>query len=205
MPSSHRNSIRREVRSIERGLKQFQREVGDVITWYEFDPVNSTPEDTYGEGPLPNPMDPTQAVVGTGLAFRPPVVIPAVWVRFIPPEAIQTDSGEYTINHLSLRIAVDSLRRSGLRQSLDPAFHYNDRFAYRDFPYRVEEYAPKGWLGGAYLIVDVTGRQLKEEEFETDAFPMGETAQAATYWTPGQQLDWQSRQPSDWETQSSDG
>lgn len=202
---SHRTSIRREIRSIERGLRQFQREVGTYVYWYEFDQPHSGGGDTYSEGGIPDPFDTSLVPSGPGEIFRPPVGIPVVWFRFTAPGSVQTDSGEYTINRTNLRISVEAMRRSGLRQPMDPAFHFNDRYAYNGFLYRVEAYSPRGWLHDTYLMVDVQGREMKEEEFETDVFPIGENPLAATAWTPGQLLDWQSRQPGDWETQSPDG
>lgn len=192
------------MRSIQRGLRSFQREIGTEVLWYEFDPQTSSAGDTYQEGGIPNPFDPQLQTTGAGLVFRPPVQIPVVWMRFQPPEQVQTELGEYTVNRTSLRIASDAMRSSGLRYPFDPAAHYNDRYFYNGFLYRVDTYAPRGWVHNAYNMVDVTGRQLKEEEFRTDTFPIGEADTQATQWTPGQRLAWQSNLPGDEETRSVD-
>jgi len=202
---THRNSLRREIRSIERGLREFQQEVGDVVEWYEFDPYLSGGGDTYQEGSIPDPFDASLPLSGQGVVFRPPVAIPVVWLRFMAPESVQTDSGEYTINRTSLRMSANGIKSGALRHAFDPDYHYNDRYSYNGFLYRVESFSPRGWLHGAYLMVDITGRQMKEEEFETDQFPIGQAESTLTAWTPGQALVWNPRQPSDWETQSPDG
>lgn len=239
---SHRTSLRREIRSIERGLVDFQREVGDNITWYEFDAAHSTENQIFDEGPLPDPFDPqldqaqgktwigddkfsdaddgqgtweqvpvwaqggetfaqlspggTWGALGrSGRAYRAPVTIPAIWVRFLAPENVGSDAGEYAVNSIAIRISAGVMRDSGLASPFNPAAHFNDRFSYNGFLYRADDYAPRGWLHGAYLMVDISGRQLKEEELYEDTPDFWETPQASTAWTPGQQLAWPPTQP----------
>jgi hypothetical protein len=197
--STHRLSARREIQSIQRGLRSFQNEVGTTVLWYEFDPAASSGGDTYQEGGIPTPFDPQLQPTGAGLVFRDPVVIPVVWLRFLPPSQVQTDLGEYTVNQTSLRVASEAMRSSGLRAPFDPAAHFNDRYLYNGFLYRVESYAPRGWVHNAYNMVDVTGRQVKEEELESDTFPLGEADTASVQWTPGQQLAWRPGLPANLE------
>lgn len=187
---SHRSSVRREIRSVERGLRQFQREVGDTVVWYEFDSAKSSGGDTYDEGGIPDPLDPTLIPTGAGLVFKAPTAIPVVWIRFVTPTAIQTEEGEYTVNRTTLRFARDVMRTSGLQNPLDPAAHFNDRYSYNGFLYRVDGYNPRGWIHNTYLMVDVNGTQLKPEELQSDSFPFNETPGTSSAWTPGQQLGW---------------
>lgn len=196
---SHRISVRREIRSVERGLIELQREVGDTVYWYEFDPAASSAGDTYGEGSIPDPFDPTLTPSGTGVVFKAPKPTFAVWIRFIPPSNAQTDAGEYTLDHTSMRFAVKTLRETGLRHPEDPTWHFNDRIAYNGILFRIEQYEPKGWLHNAYLMIDVSARQFKDDELETDTFPLGEPVGTSMPWKPGEQLNWPALRPSDWE------
>lgn len=191
--------MRRLVRSMQKGLRQFQREVGDNIIWYELDRAYSTTDDTYGEGPIPDPFDNTTHGTGPGETFKAPKILPAVWIRFQAPERVQTDAGLYTIKHTSLRFSTEAMRGAGLESPEDPDLHYGDRYAYQGALYRVEQYEPKGWLGGVWIMIDVQGREFKEEELEADTFPFWQTDAQSTPWTPGQQLDWPATQPTDWE------
>lgn len=200
MPNgSHRIGVRREIRSAERGLTELQREIGDTVTWYELDPALSSGGEIYGEGGIQDPFDLTLAPSGAGLIFKAPKPTVAVWIRFIPTTTPQSESGEYTLDTSTMRFATKTLREAGLQHPQDPNWHFNDRIAYNGVLFRVEEYAPKGWLHNAYLMIDVSLRQFKEEEMESDAFPIGESPTTSTPWTPGQQLDWPALQPTDWE------
>lgn len=198
--STHRNSARKEINSIFKGLRQFQAEVGTTILWYEFDRANSTSSDTYGEGAIPDPFDPSLYTPSPGLTFKPPKYIPVIWLRFIPPESVQSETGEYTVYTATIRISAKTMRESGLMSPLDPAAHYNDRFFYNGTLYRVENYAPKGWVHDTWINVDVAGRQIKQEELESDNFEFWEDPSTATAWTPGEQLTWPATQPGDLES-----
>jgi hypothetical protein len=89
------------------------------------------------------------------------------------------------------------MRRAGLYNPMSPDQHYNDRFSYNGFLYRVEEYEPKGWLQGEYLMVDIMGRELKPDELVTDSFPFWQLD--STPLTPGQTLPWPNTPPYDLE------
>lgn len=184
-----RHSLRREKNSIYRGLKELQREVGDTVGWYEPDPADSSSNSVYDEGPG----------TGAGLVYRVSVPIPSVWIRLAPPAGVQTEGGEYLLRTCSLRISSAEIRRSGITHPISSEQHYNDRFAYNGFLFRVETYQPKGWLQGEFIMVDVMGRQYKGDELVTDHFPFWELDSAAHL--PGNALSWPNTQPTDWETQ----
>lgn len=178
MPGQSRRSVRREIRTAERGLRELQREVGESVTWYEPSLASSTVNSVYDEGPG----------LGPGLVYRSGRDVPAIWIRYQSPSIVATDDGEYTLSHISFRVTANAMRRSGLAAPLDADHHFNDRFSYNGFLYRVESFSPKGWLMGTYLMVDVTGRQLKADELMTDAYPFWEVASTAH--TQADSLDW---------------
>jgi hypothetical protein len=202
----HRNSVRQILRSYQRGLRQFEHEVGDNIVYYEFDHVNSTMDDTYDEGQLPDIFDPSLADTGTpGRVYRYPSTIPAIWVRLQSPTDVQSEQGEYTVNVVSWRASTQTMSRTGLQNPLDPSKHFNDRFSYKGFLYRVDQWQPRGWLFGQYMMVDVMGTEVKTEELTEDNFPFAPIAPSIP-WTPGQALDWPNTLPQDWpRTQDDDG
>lgn len=194
----YRNSARDVLRSYQRGLRQFQHDVGDNIVLYEFDHMNSTMDDTYDEGQLPDIFDPSLADTGQpGRVYRFPVTIPALWVFFHAPTEVQTEEGEYTVSTVNWRASTQTMIRSGLQDPLDPAKHFNDRFSYNGFLYRVDSWAPRGWLVGRYMNVDVMGTEVKTEELAGDNTPFTPPAPSLP-WTPGEALDWPNLQQQDW-------
>lgn len=200
MPSNgvHRGSVRQILRSYQQGLTELQREIGDNIVIFEFDHVNSSMDDTYDEGQLPDIFDPALADTGTpGRVYRNPTVVPAIWIRFVEPSRVATDEGEYLVSTLSFRASIQTMRRVGLEMPVDPSKHFNDRFSYNGFLYRVDEWQPRGWLLGQYMMVDVVGTQVKTEEIAEDAFPFSPPPATSLPWTPGQALDWPNTQPQD--------
>ncbi len=202
---THRRIIRNNVNNIEKSLRKFQRRVGDTVLWLEYDSANSTTTDTYTEGAIPDPFDPSNNQPGPGIVYKPPKPLPAVWVRYHQPTNVFTSEGEYTPSSLDFRAARTTMVGLGLLTPLDPAQHFNDRFSYRGKVYRVDSYKPTGWMAGTYLMLDVGGTEVMPDELMTDLTPPIESADAVTPWTPGQRLDWPAVFPNDWGTEDSPG
>jgi hypothetical protein len=209
---THRISVRDQQRSYARGLRELQREVGVTIVWYEFDHDDTTMDDTYDEGQVPDVLDPGLNTdnSGPGLVYRNPLQVPVVWLRFEAPTNVQSESGEYTVSTVSFRMTAQTSRRVGLQNPMDPSKHFNDRFVHQGFLYRVDSYTPKGWISDQYFMVDVLGTEVKTEELADEKLPGTSPFDAlagtpSTPWTPGQALDWPETQPSDWSiTQDTD-
>lgn len=211
--SSHRRLIRRQMRLMQKGLQRFSIDVGTTVLWYEFDPARTTTDDTYDEGDLGESTYDEGATFNSGntfndpgmiggLAFRPPIMIPAVWVRYLAPSQIATDQGEYLISHSTLRFASSAMIGSGLSFPLAPEVHINDRYYLQGRLYRVQSYELKGQLyGTAYVMVDVGGTQERGDELQTDTSFTGEVEGTQIPWTPGQRLAWPASQPYDVGTQ----
>jgi hypothetical protein len=195
---SHRRVIRNNIQYIEKGLRKAARRFGDTILWLEYDPVHSNMGDTYNEGSIPDPFDTSLPHVGPGVIYRPAKPVPAVWVRYQPPTRPVSDEGEYPTSSCQARISARTMSGLGLINPQDPEQHFNDRFAYRGKVYRVGSYEPNGWLGGAYLMIDVAGAELMPDELMTDTTPEVEAQGSAPAWIPGQRLDWAPEFPDDW-------
>lgn len=183
-----------------RGLADFQRQVGVTILWFEYNNAASSTDQTYSEGPVPGISfqdtygEATGAqtyngdsVIG-GNMFKGPIPVPAVWVRYMEPWDVQSESGMYLTSHISLRVSADQMRKIGLGHPENPADHMNDRFSYKSKLFRVQDYVPRGELIAQYLMVDVVGTELKEADLQTDPFPFW--VPPTTPWGPQEQMNW---------------
>lgn len=186
----HRRSMLKQMRSQQRGLLKYSRQEGAPVAWYEYDFARSTVDDTYDEGPIPDPFDTTLYEPTPGLLFKPPKMVRCTWYRFGAPENVQSDSGQYTVDTAAIRFSRDSLIYGGFYHPLNPDDHFNDRFLFQGKLYRVSTYRPQGQLYvGGYLMVDVWGTQIKPAETYTDSTTY-ETEGTQVEWTPGQMLNW---------------
>jgi hypothetical protein len=202
----------REVRNLRqiifRGLVTLQQRVGDTVTWYEADEEASTTDTTYTEGPVPGISFPdtygetitaeasNAGVIQGGNLFKAPITLPAVWVRYMDPFGTQTEDGSYLTSHLSMRVSSDQMRKQGLGNPEDPFSHMNDRFAYKSNLYRVQSYAPRGWLTGMWFMVDIVGVQLKPADLYTDPFPFWQPPTPP--WGPAERVNWPVVPPTSW-------
>ncbi len=192
-----------------KNLQEFQQRVGDQLVWFEANEGSSTTDQTYTEGPVPGITfidtygETTQAEESNsspasgGNLFKAPIAVPAIWVRYQDPENTQTEQGSYLTSHISARISAGQMRRLGLGHPFDPFSHMNDRFAYKSKLYRVQTYVPRGWLAGMYLMVDVTGVQLKSADLSTDPYPFWQGLTPP--WGPAERMGWPTTIPPTWD------
>lgn len=153
--SRARRSVQREIRSIKRGIKSYQRETGQQIIWYEFDPVNSTKDPVYDEGP--------------SRRWKPGKRVPVVFAYFHEDEDRPAAEGFYMVNTLHFTVLMDSLRRAGVSNPEDTEKHMHDRFSFNGNTYSIDRYQKQGLVHDQWMTVGVDGNQVKEEELAGDA------------------------------------
>lgn len=162
MPASHsRKSIKRYLRSASRGMRRYQREMGETVKLYEFDKATSTMNDTYDEGP--------------SRRYHRPKLVPVIFFYFREAQDLATDEGHYTVNTAHWTTSVDLMRKAGVTNPLDTDNHFFDRFEFNGFLYRIVSYEKQGFVHGTYLTIAVDGVQVKDDELPIDQTPFYES------------------------------
>lgn len=194
---SHRRMIRHNLRAIQKDLRKFQRRVGATVDYYEFDPVHTRSHDTYDEGAIPNPFWPAFHQRGPGVVGRSVKRLPAIWVFYTAPDNVYSGEGHYTPSSVAVRFSRSVMVGSGIRYPEDPARHFNDRFFYNGKLYRIDSYTPKGWVGGVYNMIDISGPEVMADELVSDRTPPFRPYGTSAPWQPGEVLNWPPALPHD--------
>lgn len=149
-------SIKYEMASMNRGAKEWQRETGESVLWFEFDPSQSSAHPIYDEGP--NRM------------WYPPVRLPVMFFDFHQDDPVRAEEGLYTVSTATFTFMTSIAWDLFKIPPVNTGAHFKDRFAYGNpmTSFTVTKYEKQGFLHGRYLTTSVRGEQLKEEEFFND-------------------------------------
>lgn len=143
--------------------------MGGQVTLYEFDPANSTMNDTYDEGP--------------SRRYHAAKIVPVIFFYFREAQDLATDEGHYTVNTAHWTTSVDLMRKAGVRNPLDTDNHFFDRFEYDGFLYRITSYEKQGFVHGTYMTIAVDGTQVKGDELVIDYSPWEEPSALSVWGT----------------------
>lgn len=153
-------SVKREIQSINRGIRDYQHETGETVLWYEFDTVTSTKDDVYDEGP--------------SRRWHPAKRVPAVFVYFTEgPEVPDPDTGLYITSTAHFTVSIDMLRKAEISEPENTDAHMNDRFSFNNRLYSIDRYEKQGFVHNHWLTVAVDGHEVKDDEMMTDAADWG--------------------------------
>jgi hypothetical protein len=147
-------SIRREITSIKKGIKEYQRETGETVIWFEFDPTGTTKDPVYDEGP--------------SRKWKKGKPVPVVFAYFHEDQETPSAEGFYMVNTTHFTVLLDILRKAGISNPEDTEKHMHDRFSFNGNTYNVFGYVKQGLVSNEWLTVAVDGRQVKEDELPTD-------------------------------------
>lgn len=147
-------SIRRELRSINRGIKSYQRETGETILWFEFDVLGTTKDPVYDEGP--------------SRKYKTGKPVPVIFAYFHEDEERPNPDGFYMVNTLHFTVLIDTLRKAGISNPERTELHMHDRFSFNGNMYNINAYRKQGLVHGTWLTIAVDGTQVKEDELATD-------------------------------------
>lgn len=153
--------IRRERAYIDRkGYKFIQDVVGEAVLWLEYDALHSASHHVYDE--------PTE---GATRAWKPPILVPALWVNETEGARENSADGRMVTNTLRLAVSVSTLTAVGLSGPTDSRRHINDMLVYRRNYWRVDDYQIRGRLRKS-IIVGITATQvLVDDDMPFDVLP----------------------------------
>jgi hypothetical protein len=135
-------------------MRNYQREWGENVLYFEYNGQASTKNDVYDEGP--------------SRIWYDPFVLPVLFLDFRQDDPIDVAEGFYVLSTASIVFqvteAIDRFKVNPLRTEQ----HFRDRFSYDNNVYRVTKYEKQGFVHGTYLTISALGEQVKEEERVND-------------------------------------
>ncbi len=148
-----------ETSEIYKGLRGWQREVGDYAYYYRFEYEQSVSNPVYGEADSPN-----------GRVYFGPIDIPALHVVHTESSIAEMAEGfETTLDRIHVTASFDMLKRVGLtKMDIQTSSYLKDRIVYDNMPFRVQNIQIIGQIPQRDIIVTFDGVQLKEEDIIND-------------------------------------
>ena len=150
-------------------MKDYQREVGQLVLWFRFNEAATTAHPIYDTGPQRQ--------------WYPPVLVPAYISEYLRARKNFDDDGLYFVDHLHMIFSYDAFFRTGMPDP-DPngQNHLNDRVAFDGRLFSVSAFFPQGRVADRFLTISVDVNQVKQEEMDEDV----EFTMFAPYWNlPG--------------------
>lgn len=147
-----------ETNEIYRGLRGWQREVGDYAYYYRFAYDQSNVDPVYGEATGPN-----------GRVFFGPINIPALHVLHTEGAVEEAPEGFTYHDRIHVTASFDQLKRTGLTAlDLNTQGYLKDRIVYDNKVFRVYNAQILGQIQRRDIIVTFDGVQLKPEDMVND-------------------------------------
>lgn len=154
---------RREHSLIDKHVQRRNREVGEVIVWYEFKPLatsGSYYDDIYDEG----------APGAGGRTYASGVLVPTIYIAEIEDQYRAIPEARQPVQIVSATILVRDMVESGISNVREYKEHLNDVFEYDDRYYKVREYSVRGRLNKEHksgeVLVAITGFEVvMDQEF----------------------------------------
>ena len=157
---------RSELGLIRKQYKEYSRNVGESVIWYEFTPfasaasAGSFDEDVYNEG-----------VGGSGgRKYSNGLVVPVLMIQETEDQKRAIPEGRQPIQVVNLVASVDDFRNAGISEPYEYRKHLNDLFQYDGRMCTVTSYKVRGRLKDDIVIV-VEGLEVytaQEFMYDTD-------------------------------------
>lgn len=147
-----------ETTLIHRGLRGWQRQIGDSVVWWRFDYEESQINDIYDEGD------------GVGRVFYGPWTIPTIHCEHIEGgNGEPRDEGLYQVDQLNVIASYRQIQQCGLTyMDLQTGNYQRDRLAYDNKLFTVQECLVLGQVVRRDIIVSITAIQIKNDELVDD-------------------------------------
>lgn len=146
-----------ETTLIHRGLRGWQREIGDSFTYFRFQYDDSEIHPVYDEG------------VGAGKRFYGRWQMPALHVVHSKAANEERDSGLYISDSLHVICEFDQLTKLGFTElDLKHGAYQRDRIAYNNLLFAVKQITVQGQIRRRDIIVGIDAQQLKGDELVND-------------------------------------
>lgn len=153
-----RFNVNTETTLIHRALRGYQRQVGDIMTYWRFDYNSSQMHPVYDEAS------------GPGRVYYGPWQIPVIHVNH--GEAGDTnprDSGLYVRDTLFIIAEFSQISRAGLTDAdIKHGAYQRDRVAYNNSLFAVSHMDILGQIRRRDIIVSLTCEQLRDDELVDD-------------------------------------
>ncbi|MEW1675555.1 hypothetical protein ACJ6WD_10890 [Streptomyces sp. VTCC 41912] len=147
-----------EVERIDRGLRAWQRHVGDVISYWRFSHARSVSHDIYDEGDE------------GGLAYDGPWPVPVLHATHVEAGDQEDDRGFYTVDSLEITAGFAQIQKVGLTQAdIHTDFYLRDRIAYDGRLFRIAQMSILGQIRRQDVLVSITAVEVKADELTADA------------------------------------
>lgn len=141
--------VRRELASIRRHYRQYHKNVGETITWFEFEPLanaasaGSVYDDVYDEG-----------TPGTGgRKYKPGVVVPVLMITESEDTKRAIPEGRQPVQIVNLVASMQDFREAGISHPYEYRDHLNDMFLYDGRYMSVMSYRVRGRAKDDVLVV----------------------------------------------------
>lgn len=156
---------RRELSLIRKNYRQYHREVGETITWFEFErfgPTGSSYDDVYDEGPQG----------AGGKKYKNGIVLPVIMITETEDTKRAIPEGRQPVQVVNTVLSIEDMRTAGMSQPFEYQQHLNDMFFYDGRYYSVSMYRVRGRAGRDDLLVVVEGIEVYvDEEMVNDPGP----------------------------------
>ena len=154
MPYTSRDHLRHTNRQITR----FQRKVGTIVVWYEFDRENSQEDDLYDEG-----------YINKSRMWKAPRRIPVYSIIRAEGDEVPGAEGQYTVDTIHISALLEQLCRFGLSEPYNAQRHLNDRIIYDNFVWEIRRYQIHGRLNDYETTVGIDATKVSPEEMQNDS------------------------------------
>lgn len=141
--------VRRELANIRKHYRQYHSNVGETITWFEFEPLanaasaGSLYDDVYDEG-----------TPGTGgRQYKPGVVVPVLMITESEDTKRAIPEGRQPVQIVNLVASMQDFRDAGIEHPYEYKDHLNDMFLYDGRYMSVMSYRVRGRAKDDVLIV----------------------------------------------------
>lgn len=158
---SQRFSISGELNRVDHGLTHVaQKEWGTAIEWYRYDENASVVDDLYD--------------VGASRAWKPPLLMPALWATREEGRDTHDQDGLYTTDVLRCAVAMHAMRDllhwTDLPETIESFL--KDRIRYDHKVFTVASFQLQGQLGDRDAILGITAHEVRDDQFVFDVdFP----------------------------------
>lgn len=148
-----RDIVKRHLNQINRSFRRYQRTVGQIVTWYEWDPTSSGVTGTYDEG---------------SRGWKPPRPMPILHLVRDEEEQVPREEGFITTGRVHLTASPEQLRRAGMSDPYDSRRHLHDRFLWDNEVWEVRTWRLQGRLVNFETVIGIDAQRVAPEEMYND-------------------------------------
>ncbi len=156
--------LRTEVGLIRKHYREYTRNVGEAIIWYEFLPFGSASAGSYFDSVY------DESASGTGgRQYKPGVVIPVLMITETEDQKRSIPEGRQPVEVTNFVASVQDFRDAGVSEPWEYRKHLNDMFLYDGRYFTVTSYKIRGRAKDDIVVV-VEGLEVYyQQEYVFDA------------------------------------